>query len=287
MSRHGHVTTRALYKAIQGDIGQGPANAKKYVQNLDAARIVDLALKDVDSPLWDTLDFDMRDSVLAMRRFGLEGSYPLLLAAFATWRNDQKKAAKLFNKVTNWSIRALFAGRLGGSVAEKAFSRAAQLVSAGKAKNQDDVRTALTSIVVNDQEFRTDFEGYGTVPLTRAKYLLAMIERAHRSKAGKSLDGLPDWASRTVTLEHLLPRAEAKNDDAKSLYVETLGNMALLERSLNKGLEDKPFDQKRDTYGESVFDVTSALKLQQGWGEAEVRGRAKQLAALAPLAWPL
>ncbi|SDY68995.1 Protein of unknown function DUF262, partial [Modestobacter sp. DSM 44400] len=177
MSRNGHATTRALYKALQQDIGSGPSRAKQYVQQLDAARATYLALRDVDSALWESLDFDMRDSVLAMRRFGLESSYPLIMAAFATWKDDKKKAAKLFNKVTNWSIRALFAGRLGGSVAEKAFSQAAQMVSSGQAQNQDDVRDALSSLIVSDREFMDDFRAFGTVPLTRAKYLLAMLER--------------------------------------------------------------------------------------------------------------
>lgn len=287
MSRNGHVTTRQLYKAMQADIGGGPSKAKRYVQRLDAARVTYLALKDVDSSLWDSLDFDMRDSVLAMRRFGLESSYPLIMAAFAAWKNDKGKAARLFTKVTNWSIRALFAGRLGGSVAEKSFSNAAKVVSEGKAKNQDDVRAVLASIVVGDQEFRDDFRAYGNVTLPRAKYLLAMIERAHQSKSGKAPDGLPDWASRTVTLEHLLPRAEAKGDVLKTTYVESIGNMALLEKQLNKDLEDKPFADKTETYGKSVFEVTASLKSQVTWTESDVVKRANELATLAPQAWPL
>lgn len=287
MSRHGHVTTRKLYKAIQDDIGTGHPKAKQYVQQLDSARATYLALKDVDSALWDSLDFDMRDSVLAMRRFGLESSYPLIMAAFATWGDDKVKAARLFTKVTNWSIRALFAGRLGGSVAEKAFSKAAQLVSNGTAKNQDDVRDALSTIIVSDREFMDDFRAFGNIALPRAKYLLAMLERAQRSKLGETLDGLPDWSSRTVTLEHLMPRAEAKNDALKLTYVETLGNMALLEKQLNKGLEDKPFAEKISAYGTSAFRVTATLKEQQSWTKGDVDKRAKDLAALAPAAWPL
>lgn len=287
MSRNGHVTTRQLYKAMQADIGSGASKAKQYVQNLDAARLIYSGLRDVDSSLWDSLDFDMRDSVLAMRRFGLESSYPLLLAAFATWNGEKIKAAKLFTKVTNWSIRALFAGRLGGSVAEKAFSNAAMKVSKAEATNQDDVRVVLAPIIVSDSEFRDDFRAFGNVTLPRAKYLLAMLERAHRSKSGKTLDGLPDWASRTVTLEHLMPRAEAKNDVAKAIYVETLGNMALLERQLNRDLEDKPFAQKTETYGKSVFQVTAMLNDQPMWGKEDVLARALDLAGLAPQAWPL
>lgn len=287
MSRNGHVTTRQLYKAMQTDIGTGPAKAKKYIHRLEKARTYYAALKDVDNSLWDSLDFDMRDSVLAMRRFGLESSYPLIIAAFATWDDDKAKAAKLFSKVVNWSIRALFAGRLGGSVAEKAFSNAAKAVSHGQAKNQESVREALASIIVSDSDFKDDLRSFGSITLPRAKYLLAMLERAHRAKSEKSLDGLPDWASRSVTLEHLMPRAEAKKDAEKATYVETLGNMSLLEKSLNKDLEDKPFGEKTETYAGSVFELTAALKDQETWTREDVEKRARELATLAPQAWPL
>lgn len=285
MSRNGHVTTRKLYKAMQDDIGTGAAKAKAYIKRLDAARVVYLALKEVDNSLWDSLDFDVRDSVLAMRRFGLESSYPLLMAAFAAWQ-DKPRSAKLFIKVTNWSIRALFAGKLGGSVAEKAFSGAAKLVSEGIAKNQNDVKKALESVMVEDVEFTNDFRNYGNVTLPRARYLLAMIERAHRQQNSKSLHGMPDWASRTVTLEHLMPRAEAKSDDTKLSFVETLGNMTLLEKALNKNLEDKPFLEKAPTYASSTFDVTRELSSQPAWNSEDVERRQAALAKLAALAWP-
>jgi hypothetical protein len=84
-----------------------------------------------------------------------------------------------------------------------------------------------------------------------------------------------------------MPRAEAKNDALKLTYVETLGNMALLEKQLNKGLEDKPFAEKISAYGTSAFRVTSTLKEQQSWTKGDVDKRARDLAALAPAAWPL
>ncbi|GAA2453780.1 DUF262 domain-containing protein [Agromyces soli] len=286
MSRNGHVTARNLYKAMQDDIGTGPSKAKIYIQRLDEARGVYLALKDVDNALWESLDFDMRDSVLALRRFGLESSYPLILAAFATWKDDRIRAARLFIKVTNWSIRALFGGRLGGSVAEQAFSNAAKQVSEGRAKNQDDVKGLLGAIVVEDPEFVADFRRYGNVSIPRAKYLLAMLERAHRTRSSEPLDGLPDWASRTVTLEHLMPRTEAKSNEVKLGYVETLGNMALLEKTLNKDLEDRPFHEKTAVYSRSTFHVTNELATEESWTKADVDRRMAALAKLAPMAWP-
>jgi hypothetical protein len=235
--------------------------------------------------MWNSLPFDMRDAVLALRRFGLESGYPLILAAFERWPKD--KAAKLFIKVTNWSIRALFAGKLGGSVAEKAFSVAAMDISDGKSTTQEHVKAKLSTLIVEDREFVQDFRQYGNVSLPRAKYLLAMIERARRTELDQKLDGMPDWSSRTVTLEHLMPRAEAKGNEPKLAYVETLANMALLEKQLNHDLEDKPFVVKAPIYDQSVFVVTKELATKSQWEAPDVEHRGDELAKLAAKAWSL
>jgi hypothetical protein len=284
MSRNGHVTTRNLYQALQGDIGAGATMAMGYVLKLNETLPTYQALRDPDASFWGKVAFDTRDTVLAFRRFGFESSLPLLLAAFENWTPD--KAARLFVKVVGWSLRALFAGKLGGSVAEKAFSDAAKKVTAGTATTQDAARTALATVLVDDADFKRSFQNFGNVTLTRAKYLLASLERAQREKDGESVEGLPDWSSRTVTLEHLHARSAAKNDEVAGAFVETLGNMALLEKSLNRAAEDKPFNDKKGSYAASAFLLTVPLSAAATWGAEEVSTRASQLAELAIRAWP-
>lgn len=63
--------------------------------------------------------------------------------------------------------------------------------------------------------------------------------------------------------------------------------MALLEKALNRDLDDKPFVSKTATYANSVFDVTAELQSQVSWTKADVDKRSKILADLAPQAWPL
>lgn len=114
------------------------------------------------------------------------------MAAFSKW--DDRKAARLLVKVADWSIRAQFAGRIGGSVAEEAFGEAAKKVSSGSASNQDAVKDIVERIIPTDVEFRRAFEGYGNVSVTRAKYLLAILENANSVKNRQS-SRMPDWSS--------------------------------------------------------------------------------------------
>lgn len=284
MSRRGHVTTRALYRALQEDIGEGALGAQAYMASLEAALPVYEALRDPEAPLWRSVDVDTRDAVLGFRRFGFESSIPLLLAVFRGWK--QRDAARLYLKVVGWSLRALFAGKLGGGSAEQAFSQAAIAVAENRATTQADVRNQLAGITVEDSEFKSLFASGGSITVTRARYLLGQLERAARIRGQESVEGLPDWASRTITIEHIFPRALAKGDDEATAFVETLANMALLERSINREVDDLPFEAKHPAYEPSGFLLTSALAQFQSWDASSVQQRAQYLSELATIAWP-
>jgi len=67
--------------------------------------------------------------------------------------------------------------------------------------------------------------------------------------------------------------------------VGQLGNLALLERGLNRSLEDKPFSDKRETYEASTFALTKMLSSLALWNAEEVSKRIDYLAELACVAW--
>jgi uncharacterized protein with ParB-like and HNH nuclease domain len=283
-SRKGRIATRKLYRALQEDIGQGALNAKKYLERLDGARGIYLALRDPDHERWNSLNFDVRDALLAFRRFGFDSSMPLLLAAFAKW--DDEKAGRLLSKVAGWSVRAQFSGKIGGGIAEESFGDAAQSVSSGAASTQPEVRARLDRIVPNDSDFRLAVRQYGRVSVTRAKYLLAMLERAHSISNNQSTEGLPDWSSKGVTIEHIRAKSSKGQNDSFSSLIDQLGNLTLLEKGLNQNLEDKPFTDKKSTYVASKFALTRDLSGLTDWTTKEFGDRADVLAGLAVLAWP-
>jgi Protein of unknown function DUF262/Protein of unknown function (DUF1524) len=284
-SRHGRVSTRKLYRSIQQDIGSGSTNAKKYMERLTRALDIYLALKDSDHQRWNTIDFDVRDALLAYRRFGFESSMPLLIAAFQTW--TPSKAAKLLVKVAGWSVRGQFAGRIGASLSEEAFGDAAKAISEKSAMNQTSVRKILSKLIPNDTEFRQAFEAYGTMPVARAKYLLGMLEKAEENKQDGTNKALPDWSSRGVTIEHILAQSVGKTDEKLSTVVGLLGNLALLEKSLNRDLGDKDFPDKTDAYAKSAFQLTKHLSNSTEWVPKSIEDRTAELSTLACAAWPV
>lgn len=282
VSRNGKTALRKLYRAIQDDLRKPGNSAKKYITELTHAVERYAAIRDPEHQLWASTEVDVRDALLAFRRFGFERSLPLLLALLANLSN--KNAAKLLVKVINWTIRAQIAGRLDGSVAEDTFATAAMEVSAKRAKTQPQVKRLLQKIVPTDSVFKEEFINYGRVSTSRAKYLLAMLESALRQRQGINVGPL-DWTTTAINSEHIEPRSRGQNSES-AIELESLGNMTLLEKKLNRDLGDKNFAEKRLVYGNSAIQLTLELSNQTEWTENEVRERMEMLAELACTAWP-
>jgi hypothetical protein len=292
MSRRGRVTNRGLYKALQMSIGVGSTAVRTYVDRLEAALQRYVALREPDDASWSSQAIEVKDSLLAFRRFGFEASMPLLLAAFATWSHSD--ATRFVDVVASWSVRAWATGTLGGGVAESAFCRAAVAITNGEATSPAQVRQYMGDIIPDDAAFRQAFAGFGSITTTRAKYLLARIERQHLADAGELTDAMPDWSSKSVSVEHIFARASKRQAFASEadyeqflLLRDQLQNYALLERTLNNGLEDRPFAEKAATYAQSAFALTRELGNHEDWHFDDADARTRELADLAVRAWPL
>jgi hypothetical protein len=282
-SRHGAVSTRKLYRAIQEDLTQEGADAKGYLLRLADAQKIYLALRDPDNQYWSDVQVDVRDALLAYRRFGFESSIPVLLAAFLHWRKSS--AAKLLVKMSQWSVRSLFAGKIGARLSEDAFGQAAVAISSEAARTQADVRSHLNKLIPTDTVFKAAFCAFGPVAPGRAKYLLAMLEKANSRRSNKS-PRLLDWASNGINIEHVLSQHSAKVDDSVSAVVDEIGNLALLEKKLNRDLGDMAFGFKREAYAGSDFALTKNLAQLDAWDVDAIQNRTAELASIACIAWP-
>lgn len=283
VSRHGAVSTRKLYRAIQEDLSGTATNAKKYVERLAKAQNIYLALRDPEHSFWAELDFEIRDALLAYRRFGFESSIPALVAAFQEWKKPA--AARLLVKLAKWSVRAQFAGRIGASLSEVAFGDAAAAISNGTAHNQTKVRDYLARLIPTDAEFKAAFISYGPLSTARAKYLLAMLEKADDAVHGRPARAL-EWYSKGVTIEHILPQATSGSSDAVAAAMNQIGNLALLEKRINRDLGSKSFAQKHSVYAASDFVLTKDLASFSTWDVGAVAQRTADFAELACTAWP-
>jgi hypothetical protein len=292
MSRNGHITMRNLYKAIQADMPLRQDGVVDYLRSLESSLKSYTALKEPDDAFWSSNAISVRDSLLAFRRFRIEVTSPLLLAAFAKWHPTA--ASRLVNTVANWSIRAWAAGTLGGGTADSAFSKAAQAITAGQATTAEDLLPFMKGLVPDDAKFRTDFAELSDINTTVAKYLLGQLERQLRLDKGTNIDAMPDWASRSVTVEHIIAKSSKNTDfDSPEEYERfdvlrnRLQNYTPLEVTLNGDAKNSTFEGKRLSYAFSNFELTKEIGINETWSNDLADERMERLSQIAVRAWPL
>lgn len=284
ISRNGSTPSRRLYRGIQEHIDNNPTRAKDYVKSLSEALVVYTALRDADSAFWNSANHEVADALAAYRRFGFEASIPALMAAYATWA--RRDADKLLIKMAKWSVRAQVAGNLGGGTADEVFGAMALAIAAEEAKSQADVRNLMDRLIPSNEEFIAALVAYGELSVSRAKYLLAMLDKAELARSQQAERPI-DWQSKAVTVEHILSKSAASSSSETRAAAGTLGNLALLEKRLNKDLGSRQFAEKRDVYKTSSFVLTERLASKRTWTRRSITQRTKELAQLACLAWPL
>lgn len=281
-SRNGFVHVRGLYRAIQREVSTS-TQAKGYIQRLTKAQVIYSALKDTAAPYWGTPANDVQDAILAYRRLGFESSFPVVMAAFAKW--DKAKATKLFVKLAKWSVRGLVAGRIGAGQSEDAFGSAAKAIFDGGCRNQTQVRDKISKLIPNDAEFEVAFQAYGQLSVARAKYMLAMLERAYEES--NNIPPKPfEWHSTGVTIEHVMAQSAVGANEERVAHLNNIGNLALLEKKLNKDAGNKAFNTKKHIYRTSEFGLTQELYACPAWEVPEIQNRTAELARLACKAWP-
>jgi uncharacterized protein with ParB-like and HNH nuclease domain len=147
----------------------------------------------------------------------------------------------------------------------------------------------------------------------RLKYVLAKLTQFVDQQAYRDTEGTR-WLSRYVSsdlqVEHILPQSPSEaaaeefgplSDDYTPYY---LGNLVLVEGSINASLGNRPYSEKRPVYRESQLLLTRALaerpkvgantridravenlKPFQDWNEQAVQDRQQLLADLACAVW--
>lgn len=157
------------------------------------------------------------------------------------------------------------------------------------------IRSKLKEEAPGDDEFEAKFFSSGFKRNAMTKYILDTIEREHYSSGGgKTYDRA------SVDIEHIAPQAALSADKYKSWesvlsvteaeyknqYRNRIGNLTLLEESLNEKASANPFKQKQDQYRLSDFQMTEYVRSNYSeWNTQTIEGRSEELAEIAVDIW--
>lgn len=282
-SRYGQVRATKLYRRMRRRI-EAPAQVFELLRDLSEEAPVYAALQEPASELWDGA-VAVRRSLGTLKLFGGQQYLSLLLAGYRTL--DARLFERLARDVVAFAFRYDVVGANASGQQEKLFGAVARRI-----REEATYQSGwLTPVFPDDQTFRAQFRTWSVPPSNHgvelARYALEQLERQHNSQ--QVLAGTVK-----VTVEHILPQSPTADwydldDPVWRRAVWRLGNLTLLEKSLNASLGQRRFPAKATVYGQSAFALTREIAddADETWGEREIDRRQNALAKLATVVWRL
>lgn len=288
-SKRKFVRQKQLFKTLRSSV-QTMTEVFTLLREMENDAVWFEALNDAAHEFW--YDYDgAREHVRVLNLFGVSQYIPLIFAAKDVFLSG-RDIVEVLRYCAVISVRFNGVGRRSTHALEEEYNRAAvTLREKGAMATPSALKSLLSPIYIPDSEFEADFSALSLKSVgpsgKRLRYLLAKIE--------KQLSGndLSDEAM-GATVEHILPQNPAEDQwvsfrgDAHEKNVNRLGNLTLLERSLNsQEAGSGEFEEKKRAYGRSQFRMTNELLDYPDWTGSSIQARQVKLAAVAKTVWTL
>ena len=280
-SRNKNVTKNDLFKTIRKRI-TSKAQAFDLLRDLNRNADLFVALREPEDVLWKGRPL-VAERLAELKMFQVRQPFPLLMAAHREL--DPDGFQRVLDACSIIAFRYNVISGLNPNEQDTAYNDAS--LSIAKEKRFD--VSWLRRVYPEDDSFTTAFTNAEFKPTSRnnklVRYVLTEIER---NKHGHAPDRLTD----TYSIEHVLPVSPDAgwgfDDDAIERSVYRLGNLALLEKALNREAENGPYVNKRPIYARSRIGSTKAIaEHYQEWSEESISSRQKQMAKVAKDIWKL
>ncbi len=283
-SRQKFVRQSELFKAIRNSV-QNKQQVFQLLRDLEGDAAVFAALSLPEDSLWTE---EQRKYIRELRVFNVRQPYPLLLTAYRMLSTADFTAVLRACSIISFRYNAI--GSLAPGEQERVYSAVARSVAEGKLSSLHGTLQALRPIYISDERFRNAFaeKQMRTTSSSRnrrlVRYILFKLEQQLTARDY-------DFNSQKYTIEHVLPGNPNEGwehfpDSQAEQFVYRLGNMTLLEDKLNRGLGNKPYQVKREVYGESEFEITRQIALHNNeWAAEQIAQRQRWMAAQANSIW--
>lgn len=279
-------------------------------QEGDAADVlIDLALT---GGTWDGLDHEESHSrlgtfVYRQRVMQADSLGPVLLWLFdpasSTTAGQQTVA---LNALESWLVRRMLCRLTTKDYNSLYVELLNQLAETDPASRGSAVETFLIGQSADSRVWPADDavrQALLTSPLyrllTRARLRMVLEGIEDHLRGNKSEERV---VRGKLTIEHVMPRGwhghwplppsmedeeEVRAAANREVAIHTIGNLTLLTQSLNSGISNSPWVDKRKAIEEfGVLRLSAPLKIAGEWSEATIAARSKDLAEVACQVWP-
>ncbi len=283
LSRYEYTTEKKLYKSLKSRIKKDLARA--FLNDLLKECEIYRYIHEPSYRKWKKEEIDIRNSLQAMNLFRIKQQLPLVLSVMQQYEDGllkTKHVKSILSAIENFhfSFTAIASQRSSGGISFMYALAGRDLYNAKGSDNKakcflDFQKDKLAPKRPVYAEFEPAFLELGySSQLTKQKSLVRYILlRIYQAKS----TGLPIDPEQ-VTIEHLAPEKPARGSGLPEETVASIGNLILVNQSLNNKLANKDLGEKVKILKDAKVWVDPVILKAKTWGSAEIEQRAKLLA---------
>lgn len=284
VSRYGDVKSQGLYREIRTNLESNNIESLAFarlcaeeselysaITNLDRTRLNDDALLYLE-PLTKNLSADR--------------ALPLLLAGLSSLSRED--FAKLAKATVSLVIRHSILANLNPYDLENALYSAARTIreehddGSNSSRCLQEAKSYLHAIDPSNEQIRTGVEDLFLTKQQAGYIIYALAEQVQSQHHAVDI--------RRNSIEHIYPEnaepIEWPNQDTLDPYVWHIGNLTVLEPSLNRSAGNLNFGSKKPIYERSDILMTNKLSEDYSeWGHQQIMERSRRLLPLIRQVW--
>lgn len=274
------VRKNYLFKTIKKNIFN-KKDAFELIRSLRDTADIFLAIQDSEDELWKNAS-EIKNALYELRLFQIKQTNSLFMAGYKNL--DLKNFTKLVKVCSIISFRYNIIGGLNPNEQEEVYNTIALKITQDKIFEITD----LQSIYISDLSFENDFSIKQFRNTSRnhkiVKYIFSKIELY---KYRNDIDPESD----TYTIEHILPESADESwgdfsNEAVNRSIYRIGNLALLEKKLNRDADTKNYEKKKLIFEQSNCKLTQNIpETFETWNEDKLSARQRKLAKEAKSVW--
>ena len=287
IANRGYTRESQVYDAVQ-EMVKGEQAAVTFASTLEVLANSYVATFNPEHEKWNGYPDASRRAIEVFNLLNIRPMRALLLAVAANFAPAE--SAQSFQFLLSLGVRLLIASSTRSASVELPLARAANEVFTAKIETTIYLKQRLTNITPTNEEFKSAFETARVSKAQLARYYLRSLEMAAKGESEPWF--MPTQDRSIINLEHVLPKKPEDDwsqftDDEAAMYINRLGNQALLRASDNSDLKSAKFADKKAIYTESPYVLTNQIVELDEWSAVAVATRQKTLAELALVAWPI
>ena len=276
LSKYEYTTQKKLFKLLKKTVKK--YNSKAFLDDIYNEAKIYRGILDKSYKNWKKQEEEVKNSLRGLILFRVKQQIPMLLSIMREYEAGNLKLKRVKNILKSIEyfhliFTAVTSQRSSGGISFMYAYHARQLEKAAfadKTKALDELKVKLRDKLPSKEEFLANFmELQYSSTYTKEKGLIKYILTKYDSFYSKKQKSGITKNYELMTIEHIHAEKNTSTTVTDE-FVGLMGNLLLMEESLNGKLGNKHFSQKYPVYTKSDIYLDEKIKNKTDWEEDEI-----------------